>query len=29
MNDSDHHDEIVQLEAQIGQFAARIESCRN
>ena len=28
MNDSDHHDEIVQLEAQIDELAARIESCR-
>jgi len=28
MNDSDHHDEIVRLEAQIDEFATRIESCR-
>jgi hypothetical protein len=28
MNDSDHRDEIVQLEAQIDELAARIESCR-
>jgi hypothetical protein len=28
MNDSDHHDEIVWLEAQIDEFATRIESCR-
>ena len=28
MNDTDHHDEIVQLEAQIDELAARIESCR-
>ena len=28
MNDSDHGDEIVRLEAQIDELAARIESCR-
>jgi hypothetical protein len=28
MNDSDHRDEIVQLEAQIDELAARIESYR-
>jgi hypothetical protein len=28
MSDSDHHDEIAQLEAQIDELAARIESCR-
>jgi len=28
MNDGDHHDEIVRLEAQIDELAARIESCR-
>jgi hypoxanthine-guanine phosphoribosyltransferase len=28
MNDSDHCDEIVQLEAQIDELAAKIESCR-
>ena len=28
MNDSDHRDEIVRLEAQIDDLAARIESCR-
>src|SRR6266849_7343172 len=28
MNDSDHRDEIVQLEAQIDELAARIENCR-
>lgn len=28
MNDSDHHDEIVRLEAQIDELVARIESCR-
>ena len=28
MNDSDHRDEIVRLEAQIDELAARIESCR-
>jgi hypothetical protein len=28
MNDSDYHDEIVRLEAQIDELAARIESCR-
>src|SRR5271157_4834125 len=27
-NDSDHRVEIVQLEAQIAELAARIESCR-
>jgi hypoxanthine-guanine phosphoribosyltransferase len=27
MNDSDHREEIVQLEAQIDELAARIESC--
>ena len=28
MSDSDHRDEIVRLEAQIDELAARIESCR-
>ena len=28
MNDSDHRDEIVRLEAQIDELVARIESCR-
>lgn len=28
MNDSDHRDEIVRLETQIDELAARIESCR-
>jgi hypoxanthine-guanine phosphoribosyltransferase len=28
MNDSDLRDEIVRLEAQIDELAARIESCR-
>jgi hypothetical protein len=28
MNHSDHRDEIVRLEAQIDELAARIESCR-
>ena len=28
MNDGDHHDEIVRLEAQIDELVARIESCR-
>jgi hypothetical protein len=28
MNGGDHHDEIVRLEAQIDELAARIESCR-
>ena len=28
MNDGDPRDEIVQLEAQIDELAARIESCR-
>jgi hypothetical protein len=28
MNDGDHRDEIVQLETQIDELAARIESCR-
>ena len=28
MNDSDHGDEIVQLEAQIDELAATVESCR-
>jgi hypothetical protein len=28
MNNGDHHDEIVRLEAQIDELAARIESCR-
>jgi hypothetical protein len=28
MNDDDLRDEIVQLEAQIDELAARIESCR-
>jgi hypothetical protein len=28
MNDSDHRDEIVRLEAQIDDLATRIESCR-
>ena len=28
MNDSKHRDEIVQLEAQIDELTARIESCR-
>jgi hypothetical protein len=28
MNDGDHRDEIVRLEAQIDELAARIESCR-
>jgi hypothetical protein len=28
MNDIDHHDQIVQLEAQIDELVARIESCR-
>jgi len=28
MNDSDHRDEIVRLEVQIDELAARIESCR-
>src|SRR5215469_11880625 len=28
MNDSDHRDEIVLLEAQIDELTARIESCR-
>ena len=28
MNDSDPRDEIVRLEAQIDELAARIESCR-
>jgi hypothetical protein len=28
MNDSNHRDEIVRLEAQIDDLAARIESCR-
>jgi hypothetical protein len=28
MNDSDHRDEIVRLEARIDEFADRIESCR-
>jgi hypoxanthine-guanine phosphoribosyltransferase len=27
MNDSDHREEIVQLEAQIDELAERIESC--
>jgi len=28
MNDSDHGDEIVRLEAQIDELAATVESCR-
>ena len=28
MNDGDHRDEIVRLEAQIDELAARIENCR-
>ena len=28
MNDRDHRDEIVRLEAQIDELVARIESCR-
>ena len=28
MNDSDHRDEIVLLEAQIDELTAKIESCR-
>jgi hypothetical protein len=28
MNDSDHRDEIVRLEAEIDELAARIENCR-
>jgi hypothetical protein len=28
MNDSKHRDEIVQLEAQIDELTAKIESCR-
>jgi len=28
MNDGDHRVEIVQLEAQIDELTARIESCR-
>jgi hypothetical protein len=28
MNDSDHRDEIVRLEAQIEGLTARVESCR-
>ena len=28
MNDSDHRDEIVRLEAQIDGLTAKIESCR-
>ena len=28
MNDSDHRDEIVRLEAQIDELAASVESCR-
>jgi hypoxanthine-guanine phosphoribosyltransferase len=28
MSDSDYRDEIVRLEAQIDELAARIESCR-
>jgi hypothetical protein len=28
MNDNDHRDEIVRLEAQIDDLVARIESCR-
>jgi hypothetical protein len=28
MNDSDHGDEIVRLEAQIDELAASVESCR-
>jgi ABC-type enterobactin transport system permease subunit len=28
MNDSNHRDEIVRLEAQIDDLATRIESCR-
>ena len=28
MNDGDHRDEIVRLEAQIDELTARIESCR-
>jgi L-serine deaminase len=28
MNDSNHRDEIVRLEEQIDELAARIESCR-
>jgi len=28
MNDGDHRDEIVRLEVQIDELAARIESCR-
>jgi len=28
MNDSNHRDEIVRLEAQIDDLAAKIESCR-
>ena len=28
MNDSNHRDEIVRLEAQIDDLASRIESCR-
>jgi len=28
MNDDDHRDEIVRLEAKIDELAARIESCR-
>ena len=28
MNDSDHRDEIVRLEAQIDELAVRIENCR-
>jgi hypothetical protein len=28
MDDSDHRDEIVRLEAQIDELTARIESCR-
>jgi hypothetical protein len=29
MNDNDHSDEIVRLETQIDELAARIESCRS
>jgi hypothetical protein len=28
MNDSDHRDKIVRLEAQIDELTAKIESCR-
>ena len=29
MNDSDHRDEIVRLEAQIDELAASVESCHS